>query len=252
MARPIKQGLDYFPLDTGFLQDIKVRRIMRGQGVRAISVLIALLSSIYRDEGYYLVWDFDDMPFIIAEEVGVEEAFVTETVHKAAQVGFFDQDIFEKRCILTSKGIQERYFKAVERRKEISVDESLLLIDVSTFNNLVNVNNNLVNEDTSTQSKVKESKEEKSRGQKSSDNGHTIINEFLASIAISTGAYFDECDLTAEQLNHLYRMSVQDINRFNDRLKESKFLKGTKSLDFYLANWDKIMSGKYVDYEYRR
>ena len=29
MARPIKQGLDYYPLDVGFLQDVKIRRIMR-------------------------------------------------------------------------------------------------------------------------------------------------------------------------------------------------------------------------------
>ena len=28
MARPLKQGLDYFPLDTDFLSDRKVRKII--------------------------------------------------------------------------------------------------------------------------------------------------------------------------------------------------------------------------------
>lgn len=33
MARTIKTGLDYFPLDVNFLQDRKIRRIIRKHGV---------------------------------------------------------------------------------------------------------------------------------------------------------------------------------------------------------------------------
>ena len=81
MARPTKQGLDYFPLDVGFLQNVKVRRIMRACGIQSIPVLISLLANTYRDEGYFLRWD-NDMPFLIADELGVSEGAVTAVVDR--------------------------------------------------------------------------------------------------------------------------------------------------------------------------
>lgn len=132
MARPLKQGLDYFPLDVDFLQDTKVRKIVKAQGAKSIPVLICLLSNIYRTDGYYLRWD-GDMPFLIAEESGAEEGVVTEVLSKAQQVDFFDAEIFEAYRVLTSRGIQKRYFLAIKaaKRKEISVVENFLLINPS-------------------------------------------------------------------------------------------------------------------------
>ncbi len=168
MARPTKQGLDYFPLDVGFLRDIKTRRIMKAFGTQSIPVLISLLGSIYRDEGYYMQWD-NDMPFLIADEVGISEGAVTETVEKAVQVDFFNSVIWKQHAILTSAGIQRRFFEAVSRRNEVRVRRDILLIDISAYKNLVNVDNNSVNVsnnpinvDRNEQSKGKESKEKKS------------------------------------------------------------------------------------------
>ena len=62
------------------------------------------------------------MPFLIADEVGVSEGAVIETVTKAVQVDFFNAEIFKSKNVLTSVGIQERFFKATERRKEIAYD----------------------------------------------------------------------------------------------------------------------------------
>ena len=106
MARPTKQGLDYFPLDSQFLSDVKVRKIMRAQGTNAISVLISLLCNIYRDNGYYIKRD-DEVSFLIADEIGVKEEYVNEIIDKAIQVGFFDESQYKKNKILTSNGIQK-------------------------------------------------------------------------------------------------------------------------------------------------
>ena len=65
MARPIKDGIDYFSFDVDFLRDLKVRRIMRACGNVSIAVLICILSTIYRENGYYMTWS-DDLAFIIA------------------------------------------------------------------------------------------------------------------------------------------------------------------------------------------
>ena len=159
MARPTKQGLDYFPLDSQFLSDIKVRKIMKAQGVNAISVLISLLCNIYRDNGYYIKRD-DDVSFLISDEIGVKEEYVNEVIDKAIQVGFFDKNMFEKFQILTSNGIQKRFFEATERRKVVQVIDEFR---INANNNEVNVNINPINDNRSTQSKVKESKVNKSK-----------------------------------------------------------------------------------------
>lgn len=165
MARPTKQGLDYFPLDVGFLQNVKVRRIMRACGIQSIPVLISLLANTYRDEGYFLRWD-SDMPFLIADELGVSEGAVTAVVDKATQVGFFNANMYEKYGVLTSDGIQKRFFEATARRTSVRYDARFLLINVSDYKNVVNVYKNSINDDDNQQSKVKESKgkESSSRG----------------------------------------------------------------------------------------
>lgn len=170
MARPLKQGLDYFPLDTDFLQDIKIRRLIRACGSSAIPMLIGLLVNIYRGDGYYLRWD-SDMTFLISDEVGISEGAAQEFINKAVQVGFFDKKLYEEKSILTSAGIQRRFFEITERRKSVFYDDTLLLIDVNEYTNLVNVNNNSinvnnnsVNVDNNQQSKVKESRVEESKG----------------------------------------------------------------------------------------
>ena len=170
MARPTKQGLDYFPLDVGFLQNVKVRRIMRACGIQSIPVLISLLANTYREEGYFLRWD-NDMPFLIADELGVSEGAVIAVVDKATQVGFFNANMYEKYGVLTSDGIQKRFFEATARRTSVRYDARFLLINVSDYKNVVNVYKNSINDDDNPQSKVKESKVKESKGKKSSSRG---------------------------------------------------------------------------------
>lgn len=157
MARPTKQGLDYFPLDVGFLRDSKIRRMMRANA-QSIPVLVSLLCTIYRDDGFYMRWT-EDQPFLVADELGISEGAVTEIAQKAIQVDFFDSDIFDKYRILTSRGIQKRYFSSTSRKKEVLVPREILLIDVSACNNVVFVDINSVSACNNPQSKVKESKE---------------------------------------------------------------------------------------------
>ncbi|MFS1002862.1 Lin1244/Lin1753 domain-containing protein [Enterococcus casseliflavus] len=158
MARPTKKGLDYFPLDVDFLSDLKVRRIIKACGKEAVHILVALLANIYRDEGYYVLWD-DDLAFLVADEVGTKEGTVEELVKKAVQVKFFDKDIFDKYSVLTSKGIQNRYILATKERKKVELEFKYLLTnEVNRSNISINGRNNSVNQGNNQQSKVKESK----------------------------------------------------------------------------------------------
>ena len=152
MARPNKQGIDYFPFDVDFFSDIKIRKIARACGSQATSILICLLCNIYKDKGYYILWD-EDLPFVIADTVGVSEGAVKEVILKALQVDFFDQDIYKKHNVLTSLGIQKRFKSAVYKREKIEYIEEYMVSDVK----------NQVSDVRSTQSKVKERKEKKSK-----------------------------------------------------------------------------------------
>ena len=83
MARISKPGLDYFPLDVNFLQDRKVRRISCRHHAAGIAALTSLLCLIYKEKGYYILWNKDTL-FDIAQEAccGEEEmqAIIDETV----------------------------------------------------------------------------------------------------------------------------------------------------------------------------
>ena len=154
MARPKKQGIDYFPLDVNFFSDVKIRKIARACGSQSTSILICLLCNIYKDNGYYILWD-EDLPFVIADSVGVSEGAVKEVILKAIQVDFFDKDIYEKYKVLTSHGIQSRFKSAVYKREEIEYVVEYLVSDIQ---NSISDGKNCVSDTESTQSKVKKSK----------------------------------------------------------------------------------------------
>lgn len=167
MARPTAKGVEYFPLNVNFINDLKVRKLLLSCGAEAIAVLIYLLSTIYKDEGYYVEIHEDEID-LIALDVNVTPEFVLEVINKACEVRLFDVNLYNNFNILTSKGIQERYLKITERRKNSVVITQFNLINV--YNNSINVNNNSINVDNnpvnvykSTQSKVKKRKGKKSK-----------------------------------------------------------------------------------------
>ena len=121
IARPIKQGLDYFSFDVDFYDNLKIRKIMRACGPGGGSILTCLLCTIYRNKGYYILWD-QDLPFDIADKVGVSEGAVSEVITKAVQVDFFDDYQFQTNGILTSEEIQKRYKAGTLKRHEVVID----------------------------------------------------------------------------------------------------------------------------------
>lgn len=131
MARPRKDGLDYFPVDVNILNDIKTKKLIRSYGTKTVAILIYLLSAIYRDNGYYLQYD-DDLKFIIADEFDFEESFVENVISKMVEVDFFSKEMFEQHKILTSEGIQKRFLKASERRVSVNILQPYRLINDSS------------------------------------------------------------------------------------------------------------------------
>ena len=148
MARPRKQGLDYFPFDVDFFSDIKVRKLMRNNGGgKAVIVYTLLLCSIYRN-GYYMLWD-EELPFMLSETSGFEEGYVREVIAYCVSVGLFDRDLFKTHRVLTSHGIQLRY--------KLICEQSRRACKITDYS-LVSSEETTVSSEFSTQSKVNERK----------------------------------------------------------------------------------------------
>jgi uncharacterized phage protein (TIGR02220 family) len=142
MARPTKQGIDYFPLDTEF--DDNMELLIADIGAEGLGIIITIWQTIYRNNGYFIVFD-DKFPLKIKYKCFSDTETIINVVKKAINVNIYDKNMFEKYQILTSRGIQKRFFDASKRKKRVEAIKDFLLIDVSEYNNLVFVNNNFVN-----------------------------------------------------------------------------------------------------------
>ena len=212
MARPKKDGLDYFPVDVNILNDIKTKKLIRSYGTETVAILIYLLSAIYRDNGYYLQYD-DDLNFIVADEFNFEESFVKDVISKMVEVDFFNKEMFEQFNILTSEGIQKRFFKASERRVSVNILQTYCLINDSStefmYTETTDEPNKCEQKPRSsgvsaykgTQSKEKESKEKESKEKESKskvkENKNKVNNKLVTSS--------DETDKTVQELLTVYQ-----------------------------------------------
>ena len=128
MPRIKKQGLDYFPLNTDFIHDRLVRRIMKREGDASLSVLIEVLSYIYSGEGYYVCADvlfYEDLSSNLYEKTSDD---IRRIVSLAVEYGIFDAALHAKYGILTSADIQRQYLFSTKRRNVSHLDPAYCLI----------------------------------------------------------------------------------------------------------------------------
>ena len=93
MARPIKHGLDYFPLDVDFFSDEKMYAISGEFGIKGEITTIKLLCAVYRN-GYYIEWT-EMMKFKLLKELpGVSADLLEQVIKRLVKCGFFDKIMF--------------------------------------------------------------------------------------------------------------------------------------------------------------
>ena len=150
MARPIKQGLDYFPLDVEI--DDKIELIEAKHGISGFGILIKVYQKIYK-EGYYIPWSNETL-LILSKRINVDRNEVSAVINDCLHYQIFHEMLYSKYKILSSSGIQKRYLNAVDRRKEVNLVKKYIIVDI----NKIIVNINWIDDDNYPQSKVKESK----------------------------------------------------------------------------------------------
>lgn len=126
MARQAKPGINYFPFDTDFFSDLRIRKLIRYQGGQAVTVYLMLLCTIYRN-GYYIRWD-DSLPFILSELSGYDEEYILAVIGCCFDIGLLDQPLYESDRVLTSRAIQKRYRNIHTLSRRTCVMQDFLLI----------------------------------------------------------------------------------------------------------------------------
>lgn len=130
MARPLKDGVDYFPKDTGFYEDDKIRLLRAEFGAKGMYLLDYLLCDLYSKNGYYIQWDKSKC-FLVSDGAGCgcSPEFVSEFVAGCIRCGLFDNTVFDVFGILTSAGIQRRFIRMLQSREKFTFIEEYFLLD---------------------------------------------------------------------------------------------------------------------------
>lgn len=165
-----KEGIDSFLLDCHTNENIS--EIEAAYGIKGFAVIVRLWQKIYSEKGYYCEWT-ERSPLLFLSTwfgggSGVELNLINEVVKTALKNGIFDADLYRRYHILTSDGIQTRYFDVVKRRTAVEVIDEYLLVSVDILGGNVcrksiSVDKNLKNVCKNSTSKVKGSEVKESK-----------------------------------------------------------------------------------------
>jgi len=160
-----KIKLDWFKLDCQL--DDKMELIESEFGLIGFAVVVRLFQKIYGGEGYYCEWN-EDVALVFAKRNNVGASAVSEIVSAAVKRGIFDEGMLAKFGILTSHGIQQRYFECVSRRKAEKIKPEYLLLNCAQNSKDVDISSKNVyisekNADIFSQKRIEENRKEEKR-----------------------------------------------------------------------------------------
>ena len=215
MARISKPGLDYFPLDVNFLQDRKVRRISCRHHAAGIAALTSLLCLIYKEKGYYVLWNKDTL-FDIAQEACCKEEEMQAIIDDCLSVGLFDTYIYKEYGVLTSQAIQEQYHKIIidsRRKYKLPLENFWMIKEEKEAND---------NEEETKE--TKETKERKERKETKGENGEQT-NESAANpgkLAVSSGKFAADPGKSAATMPQTKQETDTDIKSKQEMERENE------------------------------
>ena len=233
----MKSGIPYFPLDVQM--DTSMELLEAEFGIKGFAIIVKLYQLIYGENGYYSEWN-DEVGLLFARKNGVGCDLVSNVIKSACKRGIFDGELFSNFSILTSRGIQERYLKAVARRQEVEMNSQYLLISCDLLPKNVSISGENVdisdkNVDISKQSKVKKSKVKKSKVKETTGGSCCNFPSAIHEYEKVKGAPLTEHEITRiPDLVEYYgeQWTIDAINIMGDKGKCS-----ISYVDGILRNW---------------
>ncbi|MBU8770302.1 DUF4373 domain-containing protein [Cytobacillus oceanisediminis] len=227
MARPKKEGMDYFPHDTDAVNDEKIESLRLLYGNDGYAFYFILLERIYRTKQFELDVSDAETIQILAKKVSVSEDKFLKMLETSLKRDCFDRQAYEERKVLTSEGIKKRASVVVDKRVKMRDKYQQTKEEVSDAETTQETGVE------STQSKVKKSKEKKSK------------NKYAEYVSMS----LEEFEKLKEQFGG---------QGANDRIEKLNLYKGStgktyKSDYLTILNWERKNSkketSKQIDWE---
>lgn len=130
-GRPPKEGIDYsgWAVDI-FDSDPKIDKLMDAQGTTGFTIYFYMCQRAYGAKGYYYPWSYDDAATTALKiGGGVSSETVRQTIALCLKIGLFEQRLFLQDGILTSGGIQKRYWQVAKDRSYNLVNPDYWLLE---------------------------------------------------------------------------------------------------------------------------
>ena len=229
MARKLKVGLDYFPIDTDILLEPKIKKLMKLFGAEFLSIYICFLTMVY-SSGYYLEMSIDELADSIWTSLDfknfeLDVSFVKAILQKMSEAHMIDSLSAEFDSVITSKAIQKQFLASTYRRKKAERSHWLLTPEeeesVSKFYG-INANNNAINvdinEDNADINPINANRSTQSKSKKEDK-----LDRFDIGKLPFEPNYYVSC-LISDHLLSIYEPFIQE---FNDFIEET------------IALWDK-------------
>lgn len=131
MAGKPKQGIDFAGWSVNIFDgDTKIDKLLEAQGWQGFSIYFYLCQMAYKFDGYFYKWSYDDSTTTARRMGGgIRSEAVKATVNTCFRAGLFHKRLFEEHGILTSKGIQRRYYAVIRSRRVKTVNPTFWLLD---------------------------------------------------------------------------------------------------------------------------
>lgn len=119
MARPRKEGMDYFPHDTDAVNDTKIEALRMLYGNDGYAFYFILLELIYKQPNFELDVSDAETLQILAKKVEVSPEKFSNMMQTAIKRECFDPIAYQERSVLTSEGVKKRSKVVTDKRDKM-------------------------------------------------------------------------------------------------------------------------------------
>ena len=222
MARPMQEGVGYFPKDTAFYQDDKVKLLRAEFGAKGMYLLDYILCELYGKDGYFMKWDRNKC-YLVSDGAGCgcSPSFVDELIAGCVRCDIFDKSVFEAYGVITSAGIQRRYVRMFNGRDYIRIVKEYFLLDVNDKKDIPggvldkcvffsisvkeNPDKSKENPDKSKENAPNKIKEKESKKDSLSESNKPEASEVFIKMPLKDGTLYDVPKKSLSRYRELYR-----------------------------------------------
>ena len=220
MARPYKVGLGYFPLDTDFFHNPKIKALRREYGAVGVLTYLNILCRAYSEGGYWFkIPSIDYLAHDIAEEISNTHiqrvaSCVRETISYLIDHGSLDKGLIE-RGVGSGIAIQEQYVMSAYKAKRHIDLGVYALVDPSVViakNKVISEETRVISEETRVISEEMQQREEKSKVKENTPLSIAHTRGKHGNVRLTEEQYADICKRIPD--------AVAYIDRFSEKLHD--------------------------------